>query len=113
MAAVVRPKALGNHIGTPETRKMTELPTIAQKYNFCPALKKSTYSGSSSSVLATYSFSRRIHRVSSGVHDIGWSQFRSCSAKNATNPRLNQGCSSRVIGPPPKSGVSTRYSHGV
>ena len=29
-----------------------------------------------------------------------------------TNARLNHGCSSRVIGPPPNSGVSQRKSHG-
>src|SRR5438105_63739 len=112
-STVGRPKVFGNHIGMPEIKKITLLATIAQKYTFWPALKKSTYSGSSLSVFATYAFNRRIHRRSSLVHDIGCSQFSTCSAKHATNPRLNQGCSNRVMGPPPKSGVSQRYSHGV
>lgn len=32
IATGVRPNVFGNHIGMPETRKMIELATIAQKY---------------------------------------------------------------------------------
>src|ERR671930_1384813 len=102
MSTVGRPNVFGNHIGMPEIRKTTALIAIAQKYNFCPALKKSTYSGSVLSEFVTYSFMRRIQRRSSEVHVIGSSQFRNWSAKNTTKPRLNHGCSRRVLAPPPK-----------
>src|SRR2546423_11867678 len=106
------PNVFGNHIGTPEMRKTTAMITIAQKYSFWPALKKSTYSGSTVSALVTYSLARRVQRRSSAFHVIGASQFRNCSAKNRTNPRLNHGCTRRVLAPPPESGVNQWDSHG-
>ena len=42
MPTAGRPNVFGNHIGMPEMRKMIALIAIAQKYIFCPALKKST-----------------------------------------------------------------------
>src|SRR2546421_10952875 len=112
MSTSGRPNVFGNHIGTPEMRKTTALITIAQKYSFWPALKKSTYSGSTVSALVTYSLARRVQRRSSAFHVIGASQVRDCSAENRTDPRLDQGCSRRVLAPPPKSGVNPWASPG-
>ena len=84
-----------------------------QKYAFWPALKKSTYSGSRGWAFVTYARMCRIHRRSSAFHDMGRHQLRIWSVKAITKPRLNHGCSSRVIAPPPKSGVKRRKSQGV
>src|SRR5262245_61115613 len=104
---------LGNHSGTPDSAKSSALATIVQKYAFCPALKKSTYAGSRGCVFPTYSRIRHIQRLSSAFQDIGCHQLKIWSAKAITNPRLNHGCRSRVMAPPPKIGVSSRKSHGV
>src|SRR5262245_29856803 len=109
----MRPNDCGNHIGRPVARNTRALPTIAQKYIFWPPLKNPTSSASTFSTFVTYALMRLTHRESADVQDIGAIQLSSCSAKNNTKPRLNHGCSSRVVGPPPKIGVSTRKSHGV
>src|SRR5438094_8495508 len=99
-------------MGNPVRTNTIAATTIAQKYTFCPPLKYPTSSASTVLVFVTYSRMRFIHRRSAGVQVIGSSQFRNWSAKNSTKPRLNHGCSRRVDGPPPKSGVSQWYSQG-
>src|SRR6188474_1641647 len=108
-----RPKSRGNHRGSPVSRKITAHAAIVQKYIFWPPLKKPTSSASTASSFDTYVLIRLIQRESAGVHRIGSSQLSNCSAKNTTKPRLNHGCSRRVVGPPPKTGVSAWNSHGV
>src|SRR2546428_12699144 len=95
----------------PETKKISALATIAQKYTFWPALKKSTYSGSSTSVFETYSLTRLIHCRSFRVHVIGSHQLGVCSPKAAPNPRPNHRCRNLVAVPPAKNRVQGGKRH--
>src|SRR4026207_2262162 len=108
-----RPKSRGNHSGRPGSRKNTAHAAIVQKYIFWPPLKKPTSSASTASSFDTYDLIRLIQRESAGATHIRSSQLSNCSAKNTTKPRLNHGCNRRVIGPPPKTGVSAWNNHGV
>src|SRR5919197_4695526 len=89
MSTVGRPNVFGNHIGMPEIRKTTALIAISQQDNFCPALKKSTYSGSVFSEFVTYSFMRRIQRRASEGHVIGPRQVKEAGGKKKTKPQPN------------------------
>src|ERR1019366_7862996 len=82
------------------------------QFRACSAKKKPTSEGSGESVSLTYSLLRFIQRESAGAQVITCHQFSACSAKKKTKASPNQGCSKRVVAPPPNSGVKKRKIHG-